>query len=112
MNLPKIVRLATVFIAANTRQTANQSHMNVLRIINELEQLVEESKGILGKRLVPEEEFFAKVQQLRSALPKTLKDAEQSEFTVKWGAPANELTSNDKLHLIARWSAELARDES
>ena len=50
--------------------------INVLRIIDELEQLVEEGKGILGKRLVPEEDFFSKVQQLRSALPKSMKEAE------------------------------------
>lgn len=37
---------------------------------------MEEGKGILGKRLVPEEDFFSKVQQLRSALPKSMKEAE------------------------------------
>lgn len=37
---------------------------------------MEESKNILGKRMVPEEDFFAKVQQLRSALPKSMKEAE------------------------------------
>ena len=37
---------------------------------------MEESKNILGKRMVPEEDFFGKIQQLRSALPKSLKEAE------------------------------------
>jgi len=50
--------------------------INVLRIIDEIEQLVENGKNILGKRLVPEEEFFTKIQQLRSALPKSMKEAE------------------------------------
>ena len=30
----------------------------------------------MGKRWVPEEEFFGKIQQLRSALPKSMKEAE------------------------------------
>ena len=85
--------------------------MNILRIIDELEQLVEESKGILGKRLVPEEQFSAKVQQLRSALPQALQAAEQSELATKLGAPTHELTRGDKLRLIAQWGAELGRDE-
>lgn len=51
--------------------------MNVLRIIDELEQLVENSKGgFMGKRVINEEEFFTKIQQLRSALPKSMKEAE------------------------------------
>ncbi len=82
--------------------------MNILRIIDEIEQLVEESKNILGKRMVPEEDFFAKVQQLRSALPQALKDAETPAL------PANmsEFSRGDKLRLISKWSEELARDES
>lgn len=52
-------------------------HINVLRIIDEIEQLVENGKGgWLGKRLINEEEFFTKIQQLRSALPKSMKEAE------------------------------------
>ena len=85
--------------------------MNILRIIDELEQSVEESKCVLGKRMVAEEAFFSKMQQLRAALPKALKDAEQSELCAKIGAPLNELTRGDKLRLIAQWSAELAREE-
>lgn len=81
--------------------------MNILRLIDELEQLVEESKGILGKRMVAEEEFFTKMQQLRSALPQSLKDAETPALPANF----NELSRGDKLRLIARWSAELARDE-
>jgi cell division septum initiation protein DivIVA len=51
--------------------------INVLRIIDEIEQLVENGKGgWLGKRLINEEEFFTKIQQLRSALPKSMKEAE------------------------------------
>ena len=81
--------------------------MNILRIIDELEQLVEESKNILGKRMVPEEEFFHKVQQLRSALPQALKDAETPTLPANLG----EFSRGDKLRLIARWSDEIARDE-
>ena len=91
------------------RNNTKLSHrMNILRIIDELEQLVEEGKGILGQRLVPEEAFFLKVQQLRSALPKALVDAETPIL------PANmsELSRGDKLRLMAQWSAELARDEA
>lgn len=81
--------------------------MNILRIIDEIEQLVEASKGVLGKRLVPEEEFFLKIQQLRLALPQALQDAETPAL------PANldELSRGDKLRIIAKWSAELARGE-
>ena len=81
--------------------------MNILRIIDEIQQLVEESKNILGKRMVEEEAFFAKIQQLRSALPQALQDAATPTLPVNM----NELSRGDKLRLIAKWSAELARDE-
>ena len=74
--------------------------MNILRIIDELEQLVEESKGILGKRMVEEEAFFAKVQQLRSALPQALKDAEETQTTAQFSADPHALSRGDKLRLI------------
>ena len=81
--------------------------MEILRIIDEIEQLVEGSKSFWGKSLVEEEAFFTKIQQLRSALPQALQEAETPTL------PANkiELSRGDKLRLIAKWSAELARDE-
>lgn len=79
--------------------------INILRIIDELEQLVEEGKGILGKRLVPEEDFFSKVQQLRSALPKSMKEAEdlmnKAEAVVK-----SAQTEADRLINTAERDAE------
>ena len=67
----EIINFKPVLVASEETNT-----INILRIIDEIEQLVEESKNILGKRMVPEEDFFAKVQQLRSALPKSMKEAE------------------------------------
>lgn len=69
------------------------------------------SNSFLGKRLIPEEQFFAKVQQLRSALPKALRDAEDAQINTQLSTNPNELSRGDKLRLIAQWSAELARDE-
>ncbi|RYG73158.1 hypothetical protein EON80_03490 [bacterium] len=37
---------------------------------------MENGKGWMGKRVVNEEEFFTQIQRLRSALPKSMKDAE------------------------------------
>ena len=94
--------------------------MNILRIIDEIEQLVEEGKGILGKRLIEEEAFFTKIQQLRSALPQAMKDAENAGATRHLGndasaslqavaANARGLSTAEKLSLIAQLSADLAR---
>lgn len=45
------------------------SSTDALRFVDELEQLVNQSKiGFLGKHLISEEDFFVKVQQLRWAL--------------------------------------------
>ena len=95
--------------------------MNILRIIDEIEQLVENSKNILGKRMVEEEAFFAKVQQLRSALPKALKEAEDGatarHLPRDASASLNEVASNasklsqkERIILIAQLSADLTRE--
>ena len=94
--------------------------MNILRIIDEIEQLVENSSGgFMGKRLVNEEEFFTKIQQLRSALPKSMKEAEDNARAASQLAgsaslqevlvSAEGLSNADKLALIARLSGDLAR---
>ncbi len=85
--------------------------MNILRPIDEIEQLAEEGQSMPGKRLVPEAAFFDKMQQLRAALPQALKDAESSASVAQLSANPDELSRGDKLRLIARWGAELARDE-
>ncbi len=52
--------------------------INVLRTLDEIEQLVENGKlGFMGKRVVNEEEFFILIQRLRSELPRAMKDAEE-----------------------------------
>jgi hypothetical protein len=53
--------------------------INVLRIIDEIEQLVENGKGWMGKRMVNEEEFFTQIQRLRAAIPQAVKDAEDAQ---------------------------------
>jgi len=50
--------------------------MNVLRIIDELEQLVEKSPGVMGKKLISEVEFFSTIQRLRVQMPRAMKEAE------------------------------------
>ncbi len=40
---------------------------NIIRIIDEIERLVENGKGWMGKRVVSEEEFFTQIQRLRHA---------------------------------------------
>ena len=86
--------------------------MNISLLIDEIEQLVENSKGVLGKRLVEEEAFFAKVQQLRSALPPAMKSRNFSASAAQISALSDEISRGDKLRLIAQWSAQLADDES
>ncbi len=54
---------------------------NVLRLVDELEQLVEKGSGLMGKKLVNEKEFFTQIQRLRMALPQSLKDAEDAART-------------------------------
>ncbi|RYX81440.1 hypothetical protein EON83_23905 [bacterium] len=56
--------------------------MNTLQLIEELETLVEKSSGLFGKRLVNEEQFFGKIQQLRASLPQTPEAAEQLKHEV------------------------------
>ena len=97
--------------------------MNILRIIDEIEQLVEEGKGILGKRLVEEEAFFSKIQQLRMALPQAMKDAEDAGAARHLGGGGNAsaslqqvardasaLSQAERLNLVAQLSADLARE--
>ena len=97
--------------------------MNILRLMDELEHLVEASKGFMGKRMVEEEAFFHKVQQLRTALPQALKDAQDSAWARdltpdasaslrEVAARAHNLSRGEKLNLIAQLSAQLARDET
>lgn len=97
--------------------------MNILRIIDEIEGLVENSKGgFMGKRWVNEEEFFTKIQQLRAALPAAMRDAEIGAGNA---APlagsaglqevlqsAQRLSQGEKLALIARLSGDLASGSS
>ena len=92
--------------------------MDILRIIDEIEQLVEQSKGILGKRMVEEEAFFTKVQQLRMTLPQAMKDAEDKAATRHLGdndltdvaLQARRLSKAERLNLISQLSADLARE--
>ncbi len=90
--------------------------MNVLRLVDEIEQLVEESKGFMGKRLVSEEAFFTKMQQLRAALPQAMQDAANSAAASAnfsdASVQARGLSRAEKLRLIAQLSAELARETS
>ncbi len=44
--------------------------IDVLRIIDELEVLVQEGKHVLGKVVINEEEFYIQVTKLKKALPK------------------------------------------
>ena len=71
-------RAARRFVADPIAETVNRTAMNILRIIDEIEQGVEESKGVQGKRFAEEEAFYTKIQQLRSALPQAMKDAEDA----------------------------------
>lgn len=56
---------------------------NPLRLIDEIEQLVENGKGWMGKRVVNEEEFFTLIQKLRTALPQAMKNAGASGVASK-----------------------------
>ena len=85
--------------------------MNVLRLIDEIEQLVEEGKGFMGKRMIEEEAFFTKVQALRAALPQAMRNAATSSSAGEIAVTASGLSRGDKFRLIAQLSAELARDE-
>lgn len=96
--------------------------MDVLRIIDEIEQLVENGKGWMGKRVVNEEEFFTQIQRLRSTLPQALKDAEDivkagmpsAVVSLKPGRPVQEiiqetssLSSQEQLQIICALAARL-----
>ena len=52
--------------------------MDLLRIIDELEQLVENAPGLMGKKLVNELDFFQRIQRLRTAIPQAVKDSEDT----------------------------------
>ena len=56
---------------------------NPLRLIDQIEQLVENGKGWMGQRFVNEEEFFVLIQQLRTALPQAMKNVEMSRGAAK-----------------------------
>ena len=97
--------------------------MNILRIIDEIEGLVENSTGgFMGKRWVNEEEFFTKILELRSALPAALRDAEigVGNAAPPPGSPpldvvlanARGLARGERLELVARLSADLMRESS
>lgn len=95
--------------------------MNVLRIIDEIEQLVENGKGWMGKRVVSEEEFFTQIQRLRAAMPRSLKDAEDMMATgmppsisLKPSRPVQEivqetssLSTQEQLQIICALAARL-----
>jgi cell division septum initiation protein DivIVA len=51
--------------------------IDVLRIIDELEVLVQEGKHVLGKVVINEEEFYIQVTKLKKALPKSLDEAQK-----------------------------------
>ena len=84
---------------------------NSLRIIDEIEQLVEKGKGRMGQRFVNEEEFFTQIQRLRSALPQEMKGTETSRGASKSVAKIIEeprfLTDKEQLQIVAILSARL-----
>jgi hypothetical protein len=60
----------------------------LLLILDEMEQIVENSKGWMGKRFVSEAEFLPLIQRLRSTLPRARKDAEAAlQATGRAGGP-------------------------
>jgi hypothetical protein len=95
----------------------------ILRTIDKIEQLVENGKGWMGKRLVDEEEFFTLIQQLRSGLPRAMKDAEgliakgeSVDLQTRSGSPrvheiivqSRDLTSQEQLQIVAALAKRLA----
>jgi predicted Zn-dependent peptidase len=102
-----------------------ENTMNVLRTIDEIEQLVENGKGWMGKRVVSEEEFFTLIQRLRSALPRELKDAEDllraglpPSVSLEPSRPVQEiiketsaLNRQEQLQIIAALAARLEAAE-
>ena len=98
--------------------------INVLRVIDELEHLVESSKGIplaTHKKIVDEDQFYVLTQRLKSALPEDIKKAEklarQSEQVVSSASSeAQRMVSdaqNEAQHLVtdARSAADRAAQE-
>ncbi|RYG73162.1 hypothetical protein EON80_03515 [bacterium] len=83
--------------------------MNILRIIDELEQLVEKSSGFMGKRMVNEEEFFTQIQRLRATIPQSLKDAED---LLRSGMPTSvNLNPSKSVREVITESSALSRKE-
>ena len=62
---------------------STQDIQKILRRIHELEELVEQSRGLLGAVFVPEDEFFRRLTQLHRALPPCLKQACDTEQQVE-----------------------------
>lgn len=90
---------------------------NPLRLIDEIEQLVEKGKGWMGKRFVNEEEFFTLIQRLKIALPQFLKSAGQNSGSAprQSSKSVNDfieesrlLSDKEQLQIIAAMSRRLA----
>ena len=85
---------------------------NPLRLIDEIEQMVENGKGWMGQRLINEEAFFVKIQQLRIALPAAMKNAAPSGRASKAVNDLIEesrlLTEREQLQIIAALAARLS----
>ncbi len=75
----------------------------VIQLLDELEGLVGNAKGgFMGKRLINEEEFFTKVQQLRSKL---------SEVGFSQSGSTHPLETHRSSRDLIAWARTLSREE-
>lgn len=85
---------------------------NVLRLIDEIERLVESGKGWMGKRVVNEEEFFTQIQKLRAALPLFMNQngapPSASKSVSELIESSRLLTEKEQLQIVAVLATRLA----
>ena len=88
---------------------------NPLRLIDEIEQLVENGKGWMGKRVVNEEEFFTLIQKLRAALPQAMKNAggvgSTSKSVSDFVEESRFLSDREQLQVLATLANRLAQKQ-
>ena len=81
---------------------------NLLRMLDELEQLVENGKGLMGKRMVNEEEFFTQMQRIRDVVAQSGASLGTSKAVKDFVEESGQLSEPEQLQIVAALATRLA----
>jgi hypothetical protein len=81
---------------------------NLLRLLDELEQLVENGKGLMGKRMVNEEEFFIQMQRIRHVVATRDPAVSTSKAVKDFVEESGQLSQPEQLQIVAALATRLA----